>query len=189
MDEIYEITSYEQAKVISNKLRMRIISTFEDGIPRTSKQVADELGLPASKVHYHVRELAKVNLLLLKEKKDKGGIIEKYYLPIAQTYRICLSDEFLSEEGEKSGRYIVAKSVLEEYQDSILSTIVKLEQMKEFDTQKAFIKSTTLLLSKEKQIEFYNEITDVFERWSKIAENDIEQSEPTRIMMTAHRKL
>jgi hypothetical protein len=46
------------------------------------------LGIAPAKIHYHVRELEKVGLLRLVETREKGGILEKYYQPIARDFAV-----------------------------------------------------------------------------------------------------
>jgi DNA-binding transcriptional ArsR family regulator len=87
MRETYEIETIEQLRAISDMLRLRIMNVLERQA-RTATQVGEELGMPAAKVHYHMRELERVGLLELVETREKGGILEKYYQPIAHTIRV-----------------------------------------------------------------------------------------------------
>ncbi|MEX2462556.1 MAG: helix-turn-helix domain-containing protein [Paenibacillaceae bacterium] len=186
---IYEITSFKQAKVISNKFRMKILHIFDDELPRTSKQLADLLGLPASKVHYHVRELAKVGLLELNKTHEKGGIIEKYYLPIAKGYRICLDNEPSNERGEKGSRYNLLKTLIEEYQDSFLDAEHRMELTdikKETTVIKPFIKLNTLYLSLEKESKFYQELELFFQKWSLISNQNTKETNAIRLLISTH---
>ncbi|EEK98429.1 transcriptional regulator, ArsR [Bacillus cereus BDRD-ST26] len=58
MKEIYMIDSLEQLKSISDPLRVKIIHLI--GIkPLTSQMLSDELEVPRSKIHYHLKELEK----------------------------------------------------------------------------------------------------------------------------------
>ncbi|OPA76123.1 hypothetical protein BVG16_18065 [Paenibacillus selenitireducens] len=193
MDEnIYEITSYAQAKVISNKLRMKILAIFDDEKPRTSKQLADELGLPASKTHYHVRELAKVGLLVQTETKEKGGIIEKYYLPIAKGFRIALQDEPHREEGEKSGKHLVVKSFLSEYQEAFLEALDAVEDRKKqglpVEQKNPLMRSNSFYLSKEKQDLFYQELEQLLNKWDQLGDPAGDDVQYVRFVMTAFAK-
>lgn len=83
MRDHYEIETLEQLRAIADMLRIRIISVLTSR-PMTATQLGDELGLAPAKVHYHVRELEKVGLLELVETREKGGILEKYYQPVAR---------------------------------------------------------------------------------------------------------
>jgi len=82
MKERYEIESVEQLRAVADLLRIRIIELLEKRA-MTVTQLGDELGLAPAKVHYHVRELERVGLLKLVETREKGGILEKYYQPVA----------------------------------------------------------------------------------------------------------
>jgi DNA-binding transcriptional ArsR family regulator len=107
MRETYEIETVEQMRAISDMLRIRIINTLEKQA-MTATQLGEELGLAPSKVHYHVRELEKVGLLELVETREKGGILEKYYQPIAR--EISMKKALLSsppDEVEASFREIL----------------------------------------------------------------------------------
>ena len=83
MLEHYEIHSVEELRAIADVLRLRIIDLLQDH-PMTVTQLGEIMGMAAAKVHYHVRELEKVGLLQLVETREKGGILEKYYQPIAK---------------------------------------------------------------------------------------------------------
>jgi DNA-binding transcriptional ArsR family regulator len=54
----------------------------------TVTQLGEALGVAPARVHYHVRELERVGLLHLAETREKGGILEKYYRPVARTLDI-----------------------------------------------------------------------------------------------------
>ena len=76
--ESYLNISSEQAKLIGNALRVKILSTIID-TPRTTKQVADLLGNSPGSVHYHIKLLHEGGLIEQVKTKESGGIIEKYY--------------------------------------------------------------------------------------------------------------
>jgi len=83
MLEHYEIENIEQLRAIADMLRLRIIELLQSK-QMTVTQLGEELGEAPAKVHYHVRELEKVGLLRLVETREKGGILEKYYQPVAR---------------------------------------------------------------------------------------------------------
>src|SRR6266568_917526 len=87
MRERYEIETVEQLRAIADTLRIRILDLTEKQ-PMTATQLGEKLGMATAKVHYHVRELEKVGLLELVETREKGGILEKYYQPIAHSITI-----------------------------------------------------------------------------------------------------
>lgn len=83
MEEHYEIENIEQLRAVADVLRLRIIDILREQ-PMTVTQLGEKLGMAPAKVHYHVRELERVGLLKLVETREKGGILEKYYQPIAR---------------------------------------------------------------------------------------------------------
>ena len=87
MQEHYELETLEQLRAIADLLRLRIIDVLKER-PMTVTQLGDVLGEAPAKVHYHVRELEKVGLLRLVETREKGGILEKYYQPIAREFSV-----------------------------------------------------------------------------------------------------
>jgi len=83
MLENYEIETNEQLRAIADMRRARILELLRDQ-PMTVTQLGELMGEAPAKIHYHVRELEKVGLLRLAETREKGGILEKYYQPIAR---------------------------------------------------------------------------------------------------------
>lgn len=186
------ITSHEQAKVISHKLRLQIISTLKDHIPRTAKQIADELQLPASKVHYHVRELEKAGIVEIVETREKGGVIEKYYLPIAKEFRIQLSDEESEWEGKESTSYKLTKVLLNDYCDSFLLAISEAEKQehRDKDKQNPHLMIGTLHLTKDQYLELHDELKALLERWKSMSKQESGQNEemvyPYKLLLSIH---
>jgi DNA-binding transcriptional ArsR family regulator len=82
--ELYKLETIEQMRAIADELRQRIIRELMPE-PRTVTQVAEVLGLAPAKVHYHVRELERVGLVRLVFTREKGGILEKYFQPVARS--------------------------------------------------------------------------------------------------------
>ena len=87
MLEHYDLENLEQLRAIADMLRMRIVDTLRER-PMTVTQLGEMLDIAPAKIHYHVRELEKVGLLRLVETREKGGILEKYYQPIAYDFTV-----------------------------------------------------------------------------------------------------
>lgn len=88
--EAYDLETIEQLRAIADPLRVRIVEALALR-PMTATQVGEELGEPAPKAHYHVRELERVGLARLVETRERGGILEKYYRAVAKTMRVPAS--------------------------------------------------------------------------------------------------
>lgn len=160
MKEVHEITSVEQAKVFSHELRIEIMKCFLYEKPKTAKQIADELEMAASKVHYHVKELVKVGLLELVETRENSGIIEKYYLPVAKLFRINLNKEELSDEDLIDPKITMLMSAASEVKQSI----------RLFPDAKQKFLNFYIDLTDEEREEFMNDVDQVFKRWDKKVE-------------------
>ncbi len=81
------IAEYETLRVVNDPLRMNLLGGL---IARaeTGKQIADRLGLPASRVHYHLKELEHNGLIEVERTEEKNGIMQKFYRAVAYDYLI-----------------------------------------------------------------------------------------------------
>ncbi|NMO95773.1 winged helix-turn-helix domain-containing protein [Paenibacillus lemnae] len=94
----------EQAKLLGNALRVKIVGAIVE-VPKTSKQVADELGGTPGSIHYHIQKLYEGGLIDLVETRQVGGIVEKYYKSKAKwfnTQGTKLVDPVLADDFESS---------------------------------------------------------------------------------------
>ncbi|GHO43591.1 winged helix-turn-helix domain-containing protein [Ktedonospora formicarum] len=113
----YDITTLEQLRAISDILRVRIMDTLKEK-PMTATQLAEIIGQAPAKIHYHVRELEKVGLLKLVETREKGGILEKYYLAIAREIR---TSKALFASGPQDEAIAAVENLLEQASNEYIS--------------------------------------------------------------------
>ncbi len=99
MLERYEIENIEQLRAVADLLRLRIIDLLQKQ-PMTVTQLGEVMGEAPARLHYHVRELEKVGLLKLVETREKGGILEKYYQPVAR--ELSVDRALLSASSDES---------------------------------------------------------------------------------------
>jgi DNA-binding transcriptional ArsR family regulator len=85
--ELYMIKDLETAKAIADPLRLQILEVLIPA-PLTVKQMAEKLGLGASKLYYHVNTLEKHGLVQVVETQVHGNLIEKRYWVTAYTYSV-----------------------------------------------------------------------------------------------------
>jgi hypothetical protein len=74
-------------RVLADPFRLKLLGAFGAG-PRTTKQVAQQLGEKPTKLYHHVEALERVGLLALKETRPNRGTLEKYYQAVATRFRI-----------------------------------------------------------------------------------------------------
>src|SRR5216110_4084316 len=70
-------------RALAHPLRLRMMELFAEA-PKTTKQVADILGQPPTRLYHHVAALERSGLLVLKEKRKNRGTVEKWYAGVAQ---------------------------------------------------------------------------------------------------------
>lgn len=104
------LSTLEEIKVISDPFRFKILVLFnKESGSLTVKQMSVKLKEVPSKVHYHVKELEKIGVLEIVETKEKGGIIEKFYLPTAEMFKVKKDIGVLGEdEYEEAGKNLIS---------------------------------------------------------------------------------
>ena len=71
-------------KVLADPLRIRILELLCE--ERTTKQVAEILRQPPTRLYHHVAALERVGLIRLARTRQRRGALEKYYLAVAKTF-------------------------------------------------------------------------------------------------------
>ncbi len=87
--EVFYLTSIDQARTIADPLRLRLID-YLIREPLTVTQLGERVGESPAKVHYHVRELERIGVVRLVETREseRGGILEKYYRATAKNIQL-----------------------------------------------------------------------------------------------------
>lgn len=159
MEKEKVIASLEEIKVFTDPFRMKVLFTFDEE-PLTVKQIADKLGEIPSKVHYHVKELERIGVLEIVDKKEKSGIIEKYYFPTAERFRV--EKVVVNEDGWKDHienlRETVFKNASEDFSNYL---------KKRHDDDKEILNYGILNLTDEEFDELKKKLEELIERSSK----------------------
>lgn len=79
------LASLEQLKVLADPRRIRILELLGDE-ERTTKQVAEILGEPPTRLYHHVAALERVGLIRLARTRPSRGAVEKYYVAVAKAF-------------------------------------------------------------------------------------------------------
>ena len=83
--DIQYITDIEKLKVISDPLRISILTTRGTD-KKNSSQLGQLLKINRTKIHYHLNILEENNFIEVVDTDSINGIIQKYYLPTAQAF-------------------------------------------------------------------------------------------------------
>src|SRR3954471_20831047 len=65
-------------RALAHPLRLRMMELFAESA-KTTKQVADILGEPPTRLYHHVAALERAGLLELRETRKNRGTVEKWY--------------------------------------------------------------------------------------------------------------
>ena len=87
--------------------------------PKTTKQVAELLGQPPTRLYHHVDALERAGLLVLKETRQNRGAVEKWYGSVDRQ----LGPSGVRQKGPKAraARRAVAATVLEQAKQELLA--------------------------------------------------------------------
>jgi DNA-binding transcriptional ArsR family regulator len=108
-------------RALAHPLRLRMMELFAES-PKTTKQVADLLGEPPTRLYHHVAALERAGLLVLKETRQNRGAVEKWYAGVAQQ----IQDSPRSTDGTQSrlrrkARRAVAATALEQAKQEVMA--------------------------------------------------------------------
>lgn len=111
MQETYKIRDLETVRLLSDPLKLQLLQAFAEG-PRTTKQVAAELGENVTKLYRHVDALHDSGLLEVVEERQKRGTIERTFQAVAQRFEAdhSLFNEAGSDEGTDVAREMLRVS-------------------------------------------------------------------------------
>lgn len=68
----------QELRALAHPLRLKLLEAFARG-PRTTMQVAAEMGEPPTRLYHHVNALATAGILRLKSTRQVRGTTEKYF--------------------------------------------------------------------------------------------------------------
>jgi DNA-binding transcriptional ArsR family regulator len=106
-------------RALAHPLRLRMMELFAES-PKTTKQVAEMLGQPPTRLYHHVAALERAGLLVLTETRQNRGAVEKYYEGVAQRVRGSVAVGTNAAAGRKARR-AVAATVLEQTKQELIS--------------------------------------------------------------------
>src|SRR5437764_897549 len=73
-----------ELRALAHPLRLRLLELFAEA-PRTTKQVADLLGEPPTRLYHHVAALERAGLLRLTATRKNRGTTEKWFEAVSRT--------------------------------------------------------------------------------------------------------
>jgi DNA-binding transcriptional ArsR family regulator len=109
--------SVADLRALAHPLRLRMMELFAE-CPRTTKQVAELLGQPPTRLYHHVAALERAGLLVLTERRQNRGAVEKWYTSVAQQIQAGARQKGAAA---RAARRAVAATVLEQARQELLA--------------------------------------------------------------------
>ena len=127
---VFMINDLETLPVLSDPLRLQILEAL-DIEPQTANQVAKKLGLPVSRLYYHLNQLESIDLIEVVETRIVNNMIEKLYWLTAEEIDIDKNlFDFSSAEGHENLSNFISTS-LESTRTKIMRSIQALKTNRE----------------------------------------------------------
>ncbi len=129
MEKLLIITELDQLKSISDPFRLQLLSMIADE-PKTGQMLADELGLPRAKVHYHLSQLLSHNIITVAHTLEKNSVIQKFYRPAAE--KIVPSINILNFSQQNDSEPLVSYNIMmnEEEHGKLTHNLTRLQNSK-----------------------------------------------------------
>lgn len=112
--------SVADLRALAHPLRLRMMELFAES-PRTTKQVAELLGEPPTRLYHHVAALERAGLLLLKETRQNRGAVEKWYTSASRQIQSAVGRRGGNAEGGRRARRAVAATALEQAKQEVMA--------------------------------------------------------------------
>lgn len=177
--ESYLVNDLETLKVLADPLRLRIRELMNK--PTTVKQVAAKLGLPATKLYYHINLLEKHSLIVLVDTRVVSGIIEKHYQVAAHSVRVAKHLLSPSTDPANEGLNLTIGSFFESARNELIESVKEgiVEWNDDGERHKGLsVQTTVMTLNEEEAAQFYSEVESLFNRYVELSRQNEEDSAP-----------
>jgi predicted transcriptional regulator len=88
-------------QALRQPLRRRLIPVFIENQPLSPREAARLLGESLPSVAYHVRELVKLQFLVLHSREPVRGALKNYYVPNEEILELPSIKELIAKAGKK----------------------------------------------------------------------------------------
>ena len=160
------INDLDTLRVIADPIRSQIYEILIDR-PQAVNEVAEKLGLAASKLYYHFSMLEKHNLVRVAETRQVGNLIEKLY--VATAARLTVDPQLLafSPGSKNEGVLSVIQSTIDTTRDDLLRSLearsYALEQGAPQKQRQVVVTRQLAHLSDEKAVELQERLRQLLE--------------------------
>src|SRR5262245_32400330 len=112
-----------ELRALAHPLRLRMLELFAEA-PRTTKQVADLLGEPPTRLYHHVAALERAGLLRLRETRKNRGTVEKWFETSARMFA-TQSKSTRRKNTDAQAQRAAALTILEQSKQEMLGAMTR----------------------------------------------------------------
>ena len=168
--DIFTITDLETLKAVSTPFRQKLMQLMA-GEPRTVKDMAAELGMPPSRLYYHVNQLEKHGVIQVAGTRIVSGILEKHYQVSARAYRVDRALLAPGGDEEEAAIQALLASTLEatetEIRRGLHTGVIDLSKQTS-EPGAVFIGRTDAYLTPEQYLDFKQRLYDLYQEFEAI---------------------
>ncbi|PKM67135.1 MAG: ArsR family transcriptional regulator [Firmicutes bacterium HGW-Firmicutes-2] len=167
MNAIRQIETDDEIKIFSDPYRMKIINAYiKAKRPLTVKGVADIMGEVPAKVHYHVKKLLSINILVLDHTEVINGITAKYYKLTTEQFKVAYQNVNNHEALFDSTTNMIL-SVVDEFKEDIMKGAKYLKQVhgRKDESRNGYIDKEEIYLNEKEYFAFAEEMRVLIERY------------------------
>ncbi|MCF8018678.1 ArsR family transcriptional regulator [Petrocella atlantisensis] len=167
MNAIRQIETDDEIKIFSDPYRMKIINAYiKARKPLTVKGVADIMGEVPAKVHYHVKKLLSIDILVLDHTEVINGITAKYYKLTTEQFKVSYQNVNNHEALFDSTTNMIL-SVVDEFKEDIMKGAKYLKQVHERkdESRNGYIDKEEIYLNEKEYFAFAEEMRALIERY------------------------
>lgn len=165
MDKIKVLSKLEEIKIFSVPYRMKILDyMYSFKAPATVKNIADKMGETPAKIHYHIKKMETMGIVLLVYTENVNGIIAKFYEPAAENFHIR---HITGQDQDKM-------KILNETQKSIATVFDEskrsfLEQLEKVDKKhNGYVTREKIYLTEEEYEDMRKELENIYNKYSSV---------------------
>jgi len=178
--EPYIIQDLETLRVVSDPLRAQILELLT-GHKLTVGDVAEKLGLSASKLYYHFNLLEKYGLIQVAETRQVANLIEKLYFAKASYLSIDPALLTFSAGGSNEALISVVQTVIdatrEDFIRSFQARSYNLESGAQEKNRQALLHRVIAQIPDDKAIDFLERIRLLVDEFSNMDQTNSEKAE------------
>lgn len=95
---VVTVSDPARLRAFAHPTRVRLLELLIEG-PMTTKQLGDALGMSPAQAHYHLKFLERAGMVRLVARREKAGVVEKFYRAISRKYVVSVTVGTFGEPG------------------------------------------------------------------------------------------